>query len=101
MGVILYLEFYMYNAHQVLDELLEMFFGGLCFLFPPDDDNKFRIIISRLLGEYHTCSKLVTHTTDIGTLTTNQETMILWLAADLQSVMFLRLKERRGVIIIN
>jgi hypothetical protein len=81
-------------THQVLDQLLEMLSGGLSLLLPADDHNQLCIIVTGFLGEYHTGSKLVSHPADVGTLTSDEKAMILWLAANLQSVMFLCLEGR-------
>lgn len=68
-----------------------MFLGSFCLLLPPYDHHHLLVIVTGLLREQNASTKLVTHTTNVGTVTADQEAMVLGLATDLKGVVFLGL----------
>ena len=81
------------KPHQVLDKLLQVIFCRFSFLLASNDGDHFRIVVARAVGKHHSRSKLIPDLADVSPAPSNQETMILSLAANLDSVVFLRLKQ--------
>ena len=77
-----------------------MLLCSLSLLLATYDDNDLHIIIlspaPRLLREDDASTVLLTHASDVGALTANQEAMVLRFAADLQRVVLLCLQRERN-----
>lgn len=58
----------------------------LNILFPPNDQNDVRFIVAFFLREDYSGSKLITDFSDLGPAPSNQESMVLWFASHLNSV---------------
>lgn len=81
------------KPHQVFDKLLQVIFCRLSFLLASNDGDHFWIVIARAVGEHHPRSKLIPDLADVSSAPSNQETMVLGLATNLDSVVFLSLKQ--------
>ena len=81
------------KPYQVLDKLLQVIFCRLSFLLASNDGHHFRIIVTRAVGKHHPRSKLIPDLADVSPAPSNQETMVLGLATNLNSVVLLSLEQ--------
>ena len=81
------------KPHQVLDKLLQVILCRLSFLLASNDGDHFWIVVTRAVGEHHPRSKLIPDLADVSSAPSDQETMVLGLATNLDSVVFLSLKQ--------